>query len=94
MYKAELVRLEDRTVQVYFYDQAMNPLPLSNFAKTGKGILEVIKKQKTTRTPFDLALEGDAFTGKAPKARSKPFNIDVTVQEGTRKLLAAFDNLD
>jgi hypothetical protein len=95
VYKAELVRAEDGTVRVYFYDKDMKPL-LSNskFEKTANGIVEVIKKKEVTKTPFSLNFEEGAYIGKAPKASSKPFNIDVRVKEGERELLVGFDNLD
>jgi len=94
VYKAELARLEDGSVRVYLYDPSMNPLPLTNFTKTVKAVLEVFKKKQMTTTPFQLALEGDSFTGKMPTVTSRPYNIDLVLQEGDRKLLAAFDNLD
>ena len=94
VYKAELVRLEDGTAQVYLYDTAMNALDLSGFEKTGKGMVEVEKKGKYTRTPFELALHNDHFMGKAPQPTRKPFNIDVHLKAKGQELLAAFDNLD
>ncbi|MCM2278976.1 MAG: hypothetical protein NDJ89_12945 [Oligoflexia bacterium] len=94
LHKAELVRLEDGSVRVYLYDKEMNMLPLASFDQAAKGIIEVLKKKKVSKTPFELKQEGDAFVGKAPKPGSKPFNIDVTFQEGGKSLLVAFDNLD
>jgi hypothetical protein len=94
VYKAELVRSEDGTVRVYLYDKAMTPLDLAKFDAAAKGIVETEKKKKFTRTPFSLKQEDGAFVGTAPKAPMKPFNIDVTLKEGTRELLTAFDNLD
>jgi len=94
VYKAELVRSEDGTVRVYFYDKKMNPLDLSKFEKSIQGIVETMKKKKMSKTPFALKLEDNAFVGKAPKPASKPFNIDVHVKEAGKELLAAFDNLD
>lgn len=94
VYKSEMVRSEDGVVRVYFYDKDMNPLDLARFEKTAKGVVEVEKKKKVTKTPFTLKLEENAFVGSAPKASSKPFNIDITVQEGNKQLLTAFDNLD
>jgi hypothetical protein len=94
VYKAELVRLDDGTLRVYLYDQAMNPLPLEKFSPTGKAVMEMWKKKTVNKKPFELKKEADAFVGQAPQATSKPFNIDVTLEEGPRKLLAAFDNLD
>lgn len=94
LYKAELTRSEDGVVRVYLYDKEMKPLDPARFGKSAKAVLESHRKKKTTRTPFVLALEEGAFTGKAPKPAGKPFNIDVTLQEGQKELLAAFDNLD
>lgn len=94
VYKAELVRSEDGTVRVYLYDKDMKLLDLAKFGKTAKAVLETVKKKKVTRKPFLLKIDGDAFMGKAPKAPSKPFNIDVTIKDGDKDLLAAFDNLD
>jgi hypothetical protein len=94
IYKAELARLDDGTVRVYVYDQNMNPLPLTGFNKTAKGAVEMEKKKQTTKTPFELTLDGDSFSGKMPTITSRPYNVDVVMQEGDRRLLAAFDNLD
>jgi hypothetical protein len=94
VHKAELVRTEDGMVRVYLYDKDMNPLDLKKFDKGAKAILEVEKKKKVTKTPFTLSLDGDSFSGKAPKPSSKPFNIDIRIKEGSKELLTAFDNLD
>lgn len=94
VYKAELTRSDDGTVRVYLYDAAMKPLDPARFGKSAKAVLESHKKKKTTKTPFTLTLEDGAFTGKAPKAASKPFNIDALFKEGDKEFLAAFDNLD
>ena len=93
-YKAELTRAEDGTVRVYFYDAEMKALDPARFEKAGKAVLIAVKKKKTTTAPFKLELKDGAFIGKAPKAASKPYNIDVTVKEGKNELLAAFDGLD
>jgi hypothetical protein len=94
VHKSELVRAEDGTIRVYFYDQNMNPLDMSKFEKMGKGIVEFKKNRKWNKVSFSLKQEEGAFVGKAPQAPSKPFNIDVHVKEGGKELLAAFDNLD
>lgn len=94
VYKSELVRSEDETVHLYFYDKEMNSLDLGKFNKNAKGVVEVEKRKKVTKTPFDLTLEENAFVGNVPKPSSKPFNIDITVKEGDKVLLTAFDNLD
>jgi hypothetical protein len=94
VYKAELVRSDDGTIRLYLYDKQMNALDLAKFDKSANGILVLTKKKKTTTTKFPLTLDGDNFTGKAPAASSKPFNIDVHLKEGKTELLTAFDNLD
>lgn len=94
LYKAELTRSDDGVVRVYVYDKEMKPLDASRFGKSAKAVLESHKKKKVTRTPFTLALKDGAFTAAAPKPASKPFNIDVTLKDGDKDLLAAFDNLD
>lgn len=94
VYKAELVRAEDGNVSVYFYDKDMKPLDTARFGETAKGMVENVRKGKVTKKPFTLKAEGGAFVGAAPAAPYKPFNIDVTLKEGDRDLLVAFDNLD
>ena len=91
VHKGELVRNDDGTVRLYLYDAKMNPLKLEGFEKTAKAILTA-RKAKTAS--FALKIEGDAFVGTAPKPAKKPFNIDITLKEGSRNLLVAFDNLD
>lgn len=94
VYKAELTRTDDGIVRVYLYDAEMKPLDPARFNATARAVLESHKKKKTFKTPFTLKLVDGAFTGKAPKAASKPFNIDAIFKEGDKELLAAFDNLD
>ena len=94
VHKAELVRAEDGSVKFFLYDDKMNPLDLTNFEKTAKGVIEFKKGKKWTKKDFSLKQEEGAFTATPPKAPSKPFNIDVHVKEGGTELLAAFDNLD
>ena len=94
VYKSELVRSEDGTVRVYFYDKDMNPLNLNQLDTSAKGIVEFKKNRKWNKVPFSLKQEEGAFVGKAPQVAAKPFNIDIHVKEGKKELLAAFDNLD
>ncbi len=94
VYKAELVRLEDGTVKVYLYNLSMKPLDLKKFDKTAKAALVTMAKKKTRTSKFMLELQDGAFVGKAPKAATKPFNLDVVLIEGKRSLLAPFENLD
>lgn len=92
-HKAEIVRSQDGTVRVYFYDQTMNPKE-GGFAPKAVGILISGKKGKMTEQQFELQWKEDHFEGKSPKPVRKPYNIDVKVMEGTTELLVAFDNLD
>lgn len=94
VYQAELTRSEDGTVRVYVYDRYMQALNMSHFEKEAQAVLKASKKEKVTKKPFALKLEGDAFVGKAPKAPSRPFSIEVTVKSGSKELSAAFENLD
>ncbi len=94
LYKAELVRSEDGTIRVYYYDKEMKPLDLNKLDKAAKGYLEFKKNKKWTKNEFALNQAEGAFTAKVPKSPSKPFNIDVVVKEGNKELLSAFDNLD
>lgn len=94
VHKAELVRSADGTVRVYLYDKEMKPLDAKGFAKGGGASLGAKVKGKWKDVDFPLTLEGSSFIGKMPKAEGKPYNIDVTVKEGTEELLSAFDNLD
>lgn len=94
VYKAELVRAEDGAVSVHLYSQDMAPLDLKGFEAKAQGIVEIVRKNKVSKTPFSLILKDGVFTGKPPKPSRKPFNIDVTYTQGKRKLLSAFDDLD
>lgn len=96
VYKAELVRLKDGAVRVYLYDAGMKPLPLAGFSSKGSAALLVAARGKTSKKTFALTLDAEdgAFVGTMPKPSRKPYNLDVTVTEGKRRLLAAFDNLD
>ena len=92
--KAELVRSNDGTVRVYIYDTKMKPHPLSGFSKKAQAVLISFVDGKEDLGQFDLDLGKMNFQGKAPDAKSKPFNIDIVFEEGGVKYLAAFDNLD
>ncbi len=94
VHKAELVRSEDGTVRVYFYDKEMKALDLAKVEKTAQGVIEFKKNKKWNKTPFTLNQEEGAFVARAPLPPSKPFNIDVRVKEAGKELLVAFDNLD
>jgi len=99
IYKSELVREEDGTVKVYFYDKDMNALPeakLATFNKAAMASVEHIKKGKIVKTTkFALELKGDSFAGKIDDMPKTPtFNVDVKVQEAGKDLMAAFDGLE
>lgn len=94
VHKAELVRSADGTVRIYLYDQAMKPLDLKSFDKAGSASLASKVKGKWKSTDFALEQKDGNFSGKMPKAESKPYNIDVTLKDGGTELLSAFDNLD
>lgn len=94
VYKSELVRSSSGKVSVYYYDKDMNPLKAASFAKKAKAQLITVKKGKVSVQNFELQFVEDHFEGQAPKPARKPYNIDVKVMDGSRELLAAFDNLD
>lgn len=94
VHKAELVRSTDGTVRVYLYDDKMTPLEMKGFNAKGAATMAAKVKGKWVDTEFPLELKEGHFTGKMPKPKGKPYNIDVTVQEGGKELLSAFDNLD
>ncbi len=94
IYKAELVRSEDRTVRLYLFDKHMKLVDYSKFGKSISANVEVMKGGKAINSPFTLTLEGNHFKGIAPKPSKHPFNIDVMLSDGTNKLLIGFTNLD
>jgi hypothetical protein len=93
-HKAEIVRTQDGTVRVYFYDQNMNPLKTGTLSQKASGNLITKKKGKVNQQKFNLQWKDDHFEGKSPKPARKPYNIDIKVMEGNTELLVAFDNLD
>ncbi len=94
LYKAELVRSESNELMIYLYDEKMNLHPLKSFEPEGLAKVEFKKNKKYIKTAFKLKLKGNHFEGIAPKPERKPFNIDVHLVEGAKKLFVAFDNLD
>ena len=94
LFKSELVRSEDGSIRLFLYDKGMNPVDLGKFGKTAQGTLASKKNKKWSKDSFALNQEDGSFVGKAPKASSKPFNIEVRVKEGSKELLTAFENLD
>lgn len=94
VYKAELVRTNDGTARVYLYDSKMKLLNLTDFSKIAKASLISFVDGKKNTAEFSLTLIGKNFIGKAPKEKSKPFNLDIIFEEKGIKYLAAFDHLD
>ncbi len=94
VHKSELVRSSDGTVRVYVYDKTMKQLELKSFDKAATATLGVKVKGKWKDTAFTLDQKDGAFLGKMPKPEAKPYNIDVTLKDGGKELLTAFDNLD
>lgn len=100
IYKAELLRMADRTIRFFIYDKNMNPLDMGKFDASAKGLIETEKKKKVKEQPFKLSLNPKCaakkacFMGKTPKPARKPFNIDIRFKEKGTELLAAFDSLD
>lgn len=95
VYKSELVRSEDGTLNLYLYDQSMKPLALDKLAKTVTAKIGPQKRNPKWKTEtFTLEQKGSSYVGKMPTAKVKPFYIDLTFNEGERKLLTAYENLD
>jgi len=95
VHKSELVRSEDGTLNLYLYDQSMKPLDLTKFSKSVTAKIGPMKRNPKWKTEtFSLDQKGTSFVGKMPTAKVKPFYIDLTLSEGERKLMTAFENLD
>ena len=94
VHKAELVRSTDGTTRFYLYDAAMKPLDAKGFEAKASASMAAKVKGKWKTVTFPLELKDGSFSGKMPTPEAKPYNIDVTVKEGGKELLSAFDNLD
>lgn len=94
VYKAELVRSTDGTLRVYLYDKNMKALDGKSFDAKASALLGAKVKGKWKNSEFSLNKKDSSFVGKMPKPETKPYSIDVHLNEGNAKLLAAFDNLD
>ncbi len=94
VHKAELVRSADGTTRVYLYDTEMKPLEIKGFDPKGSASLAAKVKGKWKNTEFALEQKDIAFVGKMPMIKAKPYNIDITLKQDGKELLAAFDNLD
>jgi hypothetical protein len=55
-----------------------------------------VKDGKTKKASFGLTLDRglSAYVGKAPRAASKPYAIEVSFSEGKQKFWSAFVGLD
>lgn len=95
VHKSELVRGEDGSLNLYLYDQSMKQLDLAKFGQSVTAKIGPMKRSpKWSSESFTLEKKGKSFVGKMPVAKVKPFFIDLTVTEGGRKLLTAYENLD
>ena len=95
VYKSELVPNSDGTFSLFVYDKDLNKVPMDNFMKSADGKIGPMKKNPKWKTEsFTLEKRGDHFEGKLPQIKLKPYYLDITLTEGDRKLLTAYDNLD
>lgn len=95
LYKAELVRGESGKISLYIFDDKMNLVDLDKFENEVESKLEVKKKGKFTYFgSFKLMKHGNHFMGQLPKVEYKPYNIDIYIMEGKKKLFVGFSNLD
>ena len=95
LYKAELTKNAQGIVRLYFYDTEMKPVAVKGFAN-GEGVLLYKKggSKKYDQLSFPLEKKDKHFEGKLPLKPRPPFNIDVKINEGGKKLFMAFDNLN
>jgi hypothetical protein len=94
VYKAELARSNAGVVRLYLYDSKMKPLDLQKLEQNAKGTLAFKSKGKWKDVPFPLEVKDGVYIGQMPANVGKPYNIDVTLKEGGKEYLTAFDNLD
>ena len=91
-YKAELVRTGE-LARVYVYDNELKSVDLAALGKTAKGQLES-KRKKSAKQSFELKLAKGVFEGNLPKAKSKPFDVEVVFNGKGGAYQAVFKNLD
>ncbi len=91
LYKGALTKDEEGTVRLSVYDAKTNTPTAKDFKRTAQGVLTA-KNSKELK--FELTLDGATFVGKAPKPPKKPFNIDITLNDGTQDLVVGFKKLD
>ncbi len=94
VHKAELVRSTDGTTRYYLYNTEMKPLDVKGFDTKASASMASKVKGKWKSITFPLELKNGVFSGKMPTPEAKPYNVDITVKEGGKELLSAFDNLD
>jgi hypothetical protein len=94
IHKAELVRSTDGTTRVYLYDTTMKPLEIKGFDLKASASLKAKVRGKWKTTEFSLEQKDGLFLGKMPKIEAKPYDIDISLKQGGKELLSAFDNLD
>lgn len=94
VYKAELVRSNDGQVRIYIYDSKMKLLKLDDFTHKAEAVLISFDNGKENLSEFSLKIKKKNFIGQLPKAKSKPYNVDVIFEQKGVKYLAAFDHLD
>jgi hypothetical protein len=91
VYKGALTKDEEGTVRLSVYDLGTNAPTAKDFKKTAQG---QVTAKNSKPLSFELTLDGATFVGKAPKPSKKPFNIDITLNDGTQDLVVAFKKLD
>ena len=93
LYKGELVHSSrDLDVKVYIYDLNMKPVDLKAFSNKINAVL----LERNAEKKFELTLDksGKFFSGMREKNKRVPFNIDINLSKGDKKLFGAFDGLD
>lgn len=95
LFKAELVRAASGKLSLYIFDEKMNLSNLSEFGESVDAKLEVKKKGKFTYFgDFKFTKAGNHFEAQLPQVEYKPFNIDIFLSKGDKKLFVGFSNLD
>lgn len=93
-HKAELVRSGDGTVRLYVYDTAMKPVDAKSLDAKAAATVYSGTKGKTSKSEFALEQKEGTYVGTLPKAVKAPYTIEVTLKQGGKDLLTAFQNLD
>jgi len=93
-FKAELVRATDRTVHLYIYNDAMNPLDPKNLGNEVKATLAQGSGKKTKREMFSLKFNGKSYMGVSPTIIQKPYAMEFMVPIEGQEQQASFTNLD